>query len=637
MDPLTRKNRTYERFHASRVVGLGECRGPQQKGPGVRRSISAPDVAGSRIIDAGRQRKPLTTAPADPVAAYVDRMDRRTRARQYPVTTRRQCEGNCHAPGSDRTNSLESFRDSRPVGTSNRNTMTDNPALTAHIERMERVQAIPSPEAPQYDPSQASFMAFQMAGNGLRKTRIIEHRGQDFRSYATPWEQKFSSLTYGGRKVYSGQFRVATPVVDESLLVVAHIITVTASWCWVPMSEFKGHTVHINPYLAEGIPVYVDNKPMDGWARVGTSDNMRTLLVAIDGEVLQVQASNDLANIEVYDGWMLDVLQLGAGVVTGLGRAAIKRSVNAVRRRTGKKSITKLTGRTKQKAGRVAGRVVRPRVGSSGFIKETGMPRDHFWAVVQTAREQRVMAIVRNTNNASTPHIARKCAAKPLEIKANTDQFGVVNVGQNAAYARAAVKEGYYIVHADGVARQALPGVKLGGPGAKVPELKLDGAFWTVRPGQVITTGPPGPSVQPLVGDYDLMDVFPMTSTGSNVSLHSVAGKTASDITGPYVTQLRAVANLRFDRPRIMHGAQGQFGGYKGGATVFYPDGRTLFLRTEKDVKEFYDQIGRKTAVETYNPDVNSAAHKAARAEGIRSGKIVDMNAWRRAQTSKAK
>ena len=630
MDLLTQQNRTFERYEASRVDGLGECRGPKPEAPSPMHTMKPGQLAGSRVIGSQQQHRP---APANAMAAFESRLDPWSQGpRQVPANSLGACQTNCHSATTIRAgNKPINYRDAPQPSSGGQNNTMNNPVLMAQLERMERVQPIRGPKAPPYHDSQKTFQALQMTGKGLGHVKIIEWLGQDFKTYATPWEQKFSSLTYSGRRVYSGRYVVATPIIDQAFLVVAHVIKVSTAWCWVPPLLHKGDTNSVTPYLKEQIPVYVDSKPMDAWSRVGTSDNMVTVLVAIDGEVLQVQSSSTKASAVVYDGWMLDVLQLGGGAITSLGRAAIRRSVIATQRRTSKKGAAQLTGRTKDKAKKIARKTPKPkpRIGNSGYVRESGMPRDHFRFTQQVAREQRSIAIVRNTNNASTPNIARGCAAKKLSIKANTNEFGVVNVGMNKAHARAAIDEGYYIVDADGVARRTVTKPS----GIEIEELKLDNAFWTVKKGQVITTGPPGPPIQPMVGDYDLMGVFPVTSVGSNVSLHSVAGEAVRDISGKYEKQFRAAANHLFDRPRMMHGAQDQFGGFRGGATVFFPDDRTLLLRTEDDVRKFYDKIGRKTAKETYNPDVGSAPHQAARQEGIESGKIVDMAAWKREQS----
>lgn len=619
MDRIAQKNRTFERYDASRVVGLGECRGPQAKRPGTPQAGTPLQIAGSRVVT---QRPPaVVAAPADPLANYVDGMRRRSQAMgRTPVASPGQHRSNCHTPHAGRTagmlDTLKSSRSSTSAGAAN--DMMNSPALMAQVERMERVQPLRGAKSPQYDPSQSTFRALQLGTNGFHMIRIVEHFGQDFASYSTPWEQKFSSLAYGGIRAYGGGRVVATPVVDHKFSVVAHVIKVTSNWCWRP----SGKNVYfdfVHNYLKDKITVYVDRTPMDGWERIGFTDVHVTLLVAIDGEVLLQNSSDNKANVEQYDGWLLDLLQLGGGLVAGLGRAAIKRSVKAIHRRTTWKEMGALTGRTKKKAQEIAARtVVKPRVGKSTFIPETGMPRPHFRAVQEAVREENLIAVMRNTSRASTPHIARGNPAKPLRVKANTDPETGVVTGKMKSEFEAAMREGYFIADAKGMAYRTV--VKDGS--MTIESVSLKNATWKVKPGQFIQGGNPP---KPLVGDYDLMGVFPKQSMGSNVARHSLDAKTVEDISGPHVSRLKKAVNGKLDCDRIMHGAQCQFSGFRGGATVFYPDGRTLLLRTEDDVRKFYASIGRKTARESYNPNGNSAFHKAARKAGIASGKIVEL------------
>jgi hypothetical protein len=129
-----------------------------------------------------------------------------------------------------------------------------------------------------------------------------------------------------------------------------------------------------------------------------------------------------------------------------------------------------------------------------------------------------------------------------------------------------------------------------------VDELKLEGAFWQLEKGQVIE----GASRKPVIGDYDLMGVINPKNLGQNIALHSSKGVTPSDISSPIVNKFKAAVNGRMDRPRVMHGAQDQFAGFRGGATVFYPDGRVVFLADDAAVKAFYDTIRRETIKGSY-------------------------------------
>ena len=119
---------------------------------------------------------------------------------------------------------------------------------------------------------------------------------------------------------------------------------------------------------------------------------------------------------------------------------------------------------------------------STAYIPESGMTAAHFKAVQQVAETQGVIAIVRNTNTASTPLIQKGCPGKPMSIKSHTDAVTGVVTAANPAEVKTAYQAGFFVVETDGVARRE------SFQGGKVvkQELKLDRPFWTVQKGQII-------------------------------------------------------------------------------------------------------------------------------------------------------
>ena len=228
----------------------------------------------------------------------------------------------------------------------------------------------------------------------------------------------------------------------------------------------------------------------------------------------------------------------------------------------------------------------------TGYIRESGMTQAHFQTVQEAAKQQQVIAVVRNTNTASTPLIQRGCPGKPLEVKVNTDPTTGIVTAKTPAEIQEAHKAGYYVIDPDGVARRpAQPGKLM------KQELRLDRPFWRTAPGQVIDK-----SGMPLVGDYDLHGVIDPKNPGQNIVLVANKGENVKNIESPIVRKFRSAVNPRFDRPRMLHGAQDQYASFRGGATVFMPDGTVKFLPTEHDVKMFYEELGRQTIKGTYNP-----------------------------------
>jgi hypothetical protein len=106
--------------------------------------------------------------------------------------------------------------------------------------------------------------------------------------------------------------------------------------------------------------------------------------------------------------------------------------------------------------------------------------------------------------------------------------------------------------------------------------------------------------MKPVVGDYDLMGVFSPTAPGRNLTLVSSHGVPRENRTSPVVEQLTQTVNRKFDRPRVLHGAQDQYAGFRKGATAFFPDGTVQYMETEAEVKAFYGSVGRQPITGSY-------------------------------------
>jgi hypothetical protein len=239
-----------------------------------------------------------------------------------------------------------------------------------------------------------------------------------------------------------------------------------------------------------------------------------------------------------------------------------------------------------------------------GFVAESGITEDHFKKFQEAAQEEQVIALVRHTNRKSTELIKKGCPGKPLNIKFHTsDTTGVVTAA-NSAEVNTARDAGYLVVDADRLARGY---IVQNGRRVEV-EQRLQNAFWKVEPRQLID-----PKLRkPLVGDYDLMGVVNPRNPGQNISLVASNGNVLADTTSPIVRQYAERVNAKLDMPRVLHGAQDQykpqdpqrakdpFTGFRGGATVFLPNGQVIYLADEAAVRGFYDLVGRQTRVGQY-------------------------------------
>jgi hypothetical protein len=454
-----------------------------------------------------------------------------------------------------------------------------------------------------YNPAQRRIQAYRFTGGTLAEIFIVEKLDQHFHKYATGFEQHFSRLVDKNKRF--------EPVVDN-LTVVGHVGRVNGLQLVAPMRGWLPQSV--NETLEMGLPLYVapPGFQSDEWRPLAASEVLFTVLTGIDGEVI-AGLGTDYVGIESVDFWLLDAVFVGKGLAT-LGITLGKGLMKSLTRRVGKRAANAFRGPTREIAEEAMERLAVKQVptsGGSAFIPQTGMTQGHFGAFKAAAKEADVIAVVRNTNPASAKLIEKGCPGKPLHFKFHTsDRTGVV-MAETADDIRKAHQHGYFIVDPDGVARRT---VIRNGKEA-VEEMRLQNPFWQLEKGQVID-----PKLKkPVVGDYDLMGVIDPKAPGRNIALHASKGKTPDDISSPIVDRFAGVVNSKMDMPRVLHGAQDQFAGFRKGATAFLPDGTVKYLPDEAAVKQFYESIGRETIKGAYGrpgPGVPVVDELAARRAG---------------------
>lgn len=232
---------------------------------------------------------------------------------------------------------------------------------------------------------------------------------------------------------------------------------------------------------------------------------------------------------------------------------------------------------------------------------DAGMAATHFQAILRVAMNPKQPRIVlfRKTNPQSVKYIERGFPPKPKEIKTKTNaDSGIVTADDlgEATKVRETVAAGtgkkYYTV--DRNRRTATNG--------DGETIDLSGADWPVETGQVIDPI----AKKPLVGDYDLFDVFdPKVLAGTkppnqgNLVLASSDGKFVDDFTNPWVNRAIDDLNAAIGSRRVMHGTHGAFDSIDNlkadeMVTAFFPDGRAVTMNKEA-LREFYQRIGRST------------------------------------------
>lgn len=223
------------------------------------------------------------------------------------------------------------------------------------------------------------------------------------------------------------------------------------------------------------------------------------------------------------------------------------------------------------------------------YLASSGITQTHFAVFQSVAQQLNRIIVVRNTNTKSTMWIAQGYPPKPknLEFLHTSDRTGKVTV-KDEDEKRKARQAGFYVVDTDGLARRQPHEVLQKRFPFSTPEMN--------EPGQVID-----PLRQrALVGDYDLMGVIDPDAKGRVLTLHSVNGVEVTNRSNPDVNRVIDALNKRMDQPRVMHGPQDLYKGFRGACTAFLPNGTVWELTTERAVRDFYDSIGRPTITGTH-------------------------------------
>jgi hypothetical protein len=227
---------------------------------------------------------------------------------------------------------------------------------------------------------------------------------------------------------------------------------------------------------------------------------------------------------------------------------------------------------------------------STAYVSKSGITPAHFKVFQEAAQKEKLIVLVRNGKESAIPLIERGCPGKPKIFEPfNTDGRTGILTALKADHKQLVYKNNYLLVNGYRVATRLLA---IG----SLETVKLKDVFWQLEPGQVID-----PVVmKPVVGDYDLMGVFSPTAAGRNLTLVSSDGVPTKNRTSPIVEKLTETVNQKFDLPRVLHGAQDQYAGFKNGATAFFPDGTAQYMETEAEVKAFYASVGRQPITGSY-------------------------------------
>lgn len=462
------------------------------------------------------------------------------------------------------------------------------------------------------------YPAVRFAGGNFEFLEILARKDQVFTDYATDFERRWSVLVNPANRFI--------PVLDADYLVVGHYGSVFGGYkteAIIPLGLIMKHplalrildTSSMNRMLDTGVHAFVHTRqvrPPTGWelVDVGNTEEDYRVITSLSGQILTsfLYSTGFVEESEVSPLDLIDIGRLTFKLSTKIVGATLKTlsrraAIMAAGKSLGKGLIKALDGPSIAAAKEAAEKLLKEsfenlvtRISRKfklirGYDPRMGIPEEHLDAMIAAAREANVIPIFRANKAAAIPLIRKGAHGKPMWAKFKTSAETGVLTAKEEADVLLAYANGHFVVGADGVARRI---VTRGGK--QVEEvMKIKNPFWTVKEGQVLA-----PDGKPIVGDYDLLGVAPLHSPGRSVAL--VPENTAAgDWSGPDVKKFLGEVNRRMDEPRVLHGAQDQYGGiakYMGltddTAYAVLPDGRTVILEGRKAQEEFYEAIGRQ-------------------------------------------
>jgi hypothetical protein len=460
-----------------------------------------------------------------------------------------------------------------------------------------------------YYRSQRRRPAFMLNNGQLRPIHIVDKIDQQFAKVATPWEHEFSELTKDG----SGRF---SPLVNPDYLVVGHVGAIKGDEMIIVKGapiEWSGTYGGLGRDLEADESIYVSRTVPEGWTKYDTKYPMSiyTVVTGIDGEVISGDITDSMPGaiatespIE-YITLTAAILKLGTAIVRGLIKSIIRKRLTSY-------AVKEISGPTRKVLERVLAK--RAAAKAANAAKNTynpiaGITQKHHRAFIEAADESQLIIVVRHTNPKSIPLIEKGCPGKPknLEFINTSPTSGIVmaNTSQEVLRAR---KLGYYVVEEGKTARRLVMR-----NGKEVAEdMPVQSPFWQLEKGQVLDPA----TKKPIVGDYDLMGVIDPKAPGRNLGLVAQNGEALTDVTNPLVQKASAAINKRLDIPRVLHGPQDMYKGFRKGASAFQPDGMVKHFETEDAVKAFYDSMKRQPRAGQYprpSPDTSVRDELAAR------------------------
>ncbi len=434
--------------------------------------------------------------------------------------------------------------------------------------------------------TQKRHAAFLIAGKELRPIFIVDKLDQKFADVATAWEKEFSALVKDG----PGRF---TPLVDHDLTVVGHVGTVEGG----KLIKVKGAAIGsqyrgaIASFIAADEPIYASAAVPDGWEAFNTLPpvSIYTVVTDIFGEVTSGDVTDTKSGAIATEGPVeyitlaVGVLALAALVVRGVVRSIVSRRLRSA-------GVKAAAGPTKQIAEEVivSRAAAQARNASRSVYREiTGITPEHHKAFLAAANETKLIIVVRHTNPKSIRLIEKRCPGKPKDLEfINTSPDTGIVMAIKADEVQRAQRLGYYVV---GDGKKATRLVMRDGKEV-AEDLSLPSSFWQLEKGQVIH-----PDLKkPIVGDYDLMGVIDPNKPADILAVVVRNYEAVADVTNATVQKAAAALNSRFDMPRVLHGAQDLYKGFRKGASAYFPDGTVLHFDTEDAVQAFYATMKRQ-------------------------------------------
>ncbi len=451
-----------------------------------------------------------------------------------------------------------------------------------------------------YDSRRNVQEAYYTDGAGLIPTLVWQREGQDFSLHATPWEKWWSTLL-------RNRYDTFKPIVNALDTVVGHIASISSEKI-LSNQHPAGFTSHdfTSLYLNYDLVVGNSAEATQGYRRALFTFAIYKIQTGIDGDIVSGEYERPTNNGQAVEpdfsptdlAAPFQAMFSAATVLMKIGSRGI---LTLARRKAVKRIGATLFGNKVKTVGVDAAMASRG-LRFATWEERMGIPRKHFDAMVQAAKEEKGIAVLRANKKAAIQLIERGAVGKPKSLSIpgfkSRESTGVLTA-TTPEQIELVRQNRHWILE---VKPGQKPLMRMGDQYKELPRAP----YWKMENGQVLSD-----AGHPVVGDYDGVAFLANESPGRllvPVPKNPVSGDWMSYDWKRFMNNV----NSKLDQPRVLHGGSGSYpdlknGGNFGGFTddlayAVFEDGRVIYLQGKAQQQSFFEAFSHESILGSHNP-----------------------------------